>query len=525
MKQIQDQRFPGYDGEEDDIRLRQYDLSNNEQIMSAQQEENFASFETEVKEVEYGENIGNEVNADYLETSEVLPYFLQKIGLSSVYWNNESCVSDIEGNNEVEDFPKLNIDFLKKNSSSRITVEINNMKITALIDTGADVTALPFRTWRRITSDVSNPILNSVREMELVDFTGKKKKSIKGVTTVAVQLSNIEVTMKILVVQEMNEDLILGLDFLTQLQALINFKNKTLTITSEEQSAVLDLLPAEIDDSNLQIDRLSWNTREMDDIRKDEKNMHIEEDLHRAVIAANGLSQKQKEELFQVLHRCKKTFSDLPGCCNVYEHSFEVDTSEPMVRKPYPIPQAYMEEVRRQVRELEENGIIRLSQSVHLNPLLVVPKKNKRIRICVDLRTPNSHIRLPQIRPPRIEDVLIQVNNKKFISTLDFLSSFHQLKMSEVCKPFTAFYVDGTLYEFERVPFGLKSASSALNACLSKIFGSEFKAVLLNYVDDVVIFSESFEEHMEVLEKVLKRIEEVGMTLNLEKCEFCRKEV
>ncbi|CAG4983670.1 unnamed protein product [Parnassius apollo] len=177
-----------------------------------------------------------------------------------------------------------------------------------------------------------------------------------------------------------------------------------------------------------------------------------------------------------------------------------------------------------------DQGIIEPSSSPWSSPIWIVPKKldsqeQRKWRIVIDYRKLND-ITIGETYPiPQISEILDQLGNSKYFSTLDLASGFHQLLIKPEDASKTAFSVPQGHFQFNRMPFGLKNAPSTfqklMNACLSGLQGSR----CFVYLDDIVIYSFDLSSHIDNLNAVFKRLRNYNLKLQPEKCEFLRKEV
>ena len=176
------------------------------------------------------------------------------------------------------------------------------------------------------------------------------------------------------------------------------------------------------------------------------------------------------------------------------------------------------------------DGIIRASTSQWNAPLLVVPKKadsagKPKLRIVIDFRKLNDLTIGDSFPLPNIEEILDQLGNAKYFSTLDLASGYHQIPMAEHDKPKTAFSTPYGHYEYNRMPFGLKNAPATFQRLMNSVLIGIQGLRCLVYLDDIVIYGSSLEDHNKRLTEVLQRLREANLKLQPDKCEFLRKEV
>ena len=225
-------------------------------------------------------------------------------------------------------------------------------------------------------------------------------------------------------------------------------------------------------------------------------------------------------------------------------------TINPVINKTYPVPFALRDAVAKCIDEMLEAGIIERSVSPYCNPLRIVKKSDGKVRVCLDGRELNKYLEDDHESPPIIEELMQQFFNCKYFSKIDLTQGYFQIELHKESRPYTAFRFGPTLYQFVRVPFGVKTAGSAFIRALGMAFEkgitnfnyevklddskkecrNEGMQVLLNnlqtrmsnYIDDIVIGTETFEGHIRMLQIIFEIIIENNLTLNFKKCEFFR---
>ncbi len=214
-----------------------------------------------------------------------------------------------------------------------------------------------------------------------------------------------------------------------------------------------------------------------------------------------------------------------------YGHTTTVQHEIPLVdpkpfRLPYrKIPPAQWEGVKKALTEMEEAGVIRPSKSPYASQMVVVIKKDGSLRMCMDYRKLNLCSTRDAFPLPRIEDALEALGQSKYFSTLDLTSGYWQVEVAEQDKHKTAFSTPMGLYEANRMPFGLQNAPSTFQRLMTCCFGDLNYINLLIYLDDIIVFSKTFEEHLERLQVVFNRLREHGLKLKPSKCHLMKREV
>ena len=177
------------------------------------------------------------------------------------------------------------------------------------------------------------------------------------------------------------------------------------------------------------------------------------------------------------------------------------------------------------VKELLNAGVIRESNSPWNFPIVVVRKKNGEIRMCVDYRALNAKTARPIFPIPSAEELFDTVGGARYFSTLDLSSGYHQVKVGEKDIEKTAFSTRYGQYEFVRMPFGLCGAPATFQRLMNVVLSKDNWINCVVYLDDILIFGKSIEEHNDRLMKVLARVKEAGLKLSADKCKFLKTEV
>ena len=211
--------------------------------------------------------------------------------------------------------------------------------------------------------------------------------------------------------------------------------------------------------------------------------------------------------------------------CKVIKHRIITETEEPVVQRNFQVPKLIENEVDQEIKALEKNGIIENSESPWASSIVAVRKKTGKLRICIDYRKLNAITIKDSYPIPRIDEILDELSNARIFSTLDATSGYHQLELDERDKHKTAFRWKGGFYQFKRMPFGLCNAPATFQRCMDSVLKEVNGKCAIPYLDDIIIYSKSVEDHRRDLAKVLELIKEAGLVLNEEKCNFFKYEI
>lgn len=192
-------------------------------------------------------------------------------------------------------------------------------------------------------------------------------------------------------------------------------------------------------------------------------------------------------------------------------------------------PYVHRQEVRDQIEKMLEQNIIRPSDSAWSSPIWIVPKKadasgKVKWRLVIDFRKVNEKTVDDKYPIPNITDVLDKLGKCQYFTTLDLASGFYQVEMDPADIHKTAFNVENGHYEFLRMPMGLKNSPSTFQRVMDNVLKDLQNQICLVYLDDIIVFSVSLQEHMLNLEKVFKKLRESNFKIQLDKSEFLKLE-
>ncbi|KAL7837384.1 hypothetical protein SRHO_G00270950 [Serrasalmus rhombeus] len=213
------------------------------------------------------------------------------------------------------------------------------------------------------------------------------------------------------------------------------------------------------------------------------------------------------------------------GLAKGVEHHILLSDTRPFRERSRRIAPADIDDVRRHLQELLAAGIIKKSRSPYASPIVIARKKNGSVRMCVDYRTLNYHTIPDQYTMPRIDDALDSLSGSKWFSVLDLWSGYYQIAMAEEDKEKTAFICPLGFFQFQRMPQGIMGVPATFQRLMEKDVGDMHLLQVIVYLDDIIVFGKSLEEHEERLLKVLDRLAEVGLKISIDKCQFCQPEV
>lgn len=232
--------------------------------------------------------------------------------------------------------------------------------------------------------------------------------------------------------------------------------------------------------------------------------------------------QKVIEELLSKYLPNKDNPNAPLGTTNLVQHHIDVQGAPPIKERLRRLSPKMLEIARGEVAKMYSEDVIEPSASQWSSAPVIVKKEDGSYRFCVDYRPVNKVTRKDAYPIPRVDDTLDKLRKARFISKIDLKSAYYQILMEQDSKQYTAFAVPGSgLWQFKRMPFGLTNAPMTFQRLIDALFGPEFEPYVFGYLDDIIIVTETFEEHIHWLEIVLQKLQAAGLSINRDKCEFC----
>ena len=240
-------------------------------------------------------------------------------------------------------------------------------------------------------------------------------------------------------------------------------------------------------------------------------------DSQGARLATPGLPSEWEVQLHSLAQEFPEVFTTMPGRTSLVEHSIHVGDAIPIRHKSYRIPYLKREVVREELDQMLQTGVIQPSTSPWASPIVLVQKKDGGVRFCVDYRKLNHVAKFDAYPIPRVEETFKQIGSAEIVSTLDLARGYWQIPMTAESREKTTFTTPFGLYEFRVMPFGLHNAPATFQRLMNHVlWGSGAFAGV--YIDDIVVFSRSWEEHLGHLRDVFSRLRQAGLTLKPSKC-------
>ena len=240
----------------------------------------------------------------------------------------------------------------------------------------------------------------------------------------------------------------------------------------------------------------------------------------------SSLTPEEQQRLKELILKNRNIFNIYTGLRTTSLTQHRIDTGDhlPISVPPYRVSPAQRDEIERQVSQMLENDIIQPSDSPWASPVLLVKKPDNSYRFCIDYRKLNAITKRDVYPLPRTDDTLDGLGAANIYSTLDLDSGFWQLPVHEDDRPKTAFNTQYGHYEFKVLPFGLTNAPSTFQRVMNGVL-RKHKLYCLVFVDDIIIFSNNFEEHLNHMQNIFDSVATAGLTIKMKKCKLGQDEV
>lgn len=396
--------------------------------------------------------------------------------------------------------------------SPKIDIRIGKVMVSGLIDTGSEINCISQRLFDELVAAGVEMDEFPITKTSIRGAVGKKSSKVASQIYVTIQIKELLFDVVLIIVNDLYCDLILGEMFLHETGAQIRHQSNDVLLRLENQEILVNFSGQQQDQEKVspvsQISRL--------------KN---EDELGMSVLDAENLTNSERESLMALLSEFQDVFSDIPGRTSLYEHEILVTDESPFNMKQYPIPYYYMDQVGEQIKQMEHSGIISRASTQYVNPLVVTPKKSGEVRTCLDARRLNKVLVKDNEKPPEIQRMLQKFEGARFFSTLDLTSSYWQIPIKKDHRKYTGFMFDSRTYVYNVLPFGLSTSAASFSRAMDMVLGTEVLEFVQKYLEDIMVSSATFSEHLEHLRKVFTRIREANMTISVTKSKFAQAKV
>ncbi|GKD28387.1 putative nucleotidyltransferase, ribonuclease H [Tanacetum coccineum] len=393
---------------------------------------------------------------------------------------------------------------------------INDVKVRALVDFGA--------THNFMADDEAKLLgINATKGSGTIKVVNSPAKAIHGVAKdVRAKIGEWEGTIDLLVVPMDDFKVVFGLEFLDKVQAFpMPFANSLCILDGEKACMVSTEQDAKSGAKTLSAMQFK-------------KRFNKSEPCYLAVTRLEADEGSSKVEVPKAIERVLEEFKDvmpkelpkkLPPRREV-DHTIELETgSKPPAKAPYRMPPPELEELRNQLKEIMDAGYIRPSNTPYGAPVPFQRKKYGSFQMCIDYRALNKVTIKNKYPIPLIADLFDQLGKARYFSKLDLRSGYYQARIAEGDEAKMTCVTRYGSYEFLVMPFGLTNAPATFCTLMNKLFHPFLDKFMVVYLDDIVVYSHTLEEHVLHFKQVFQVLRDNELYVKLEKCSFTQDEV
>ncbi|UYV69417.1 K02A2.6-like, partial [Cordylochernes scorpioides] len=442
-----------------------------------------------------------------------------------------------------------------------VEIIIDDIAFSALVDSGSSFSVISDGLRRQLKKTMFK---DSGMTLKVAD--GKNVTSI-GRCTISLSINGLEQPLEFIVLPNSNPSIILGWDFLEASNAVIDCGRAEIRL--DEAKDVLNspasmgkvvasrsvVIPAESTKLiNVMSEELNGQNQVLFEPSKkvligkgltlpcalfrlshNKGKLWIVNSSTTAQIVPKGMClgkiQRVEENNLTAILECSEFNKEVKNANHashadkITKHKIETGNHQPIKHRPYRVSPTERQAIQTEVDKMLDAGIIRHSESPWSSPVILVKKKDGNWRFCVDYRRLNKVTKKDVYPLPRIDDTLDSLKGAKFYSSMDLRSGYWEIEVDEADREKTAFITPDGLYEFLVMPFGLCNVPAIFERMMDKILKGLKWTMALCYLDDIVVYSKSFNEHLHRLEIILQCLDEAELRLNPKKCLFGTKRI
>lgn len=247
------------------------------------------------------------------------------------------------------------------------------------------------------------------------------------------------------------------------------------------------------------------------------------------IVTEHKLSQPEKLKLFEIVKAFPRTVNGKIGRTQLIQHKIVLNQNLNEIKHKkvpiYSVSPKIEKEVEKEIERLISLDLIEECESDFLNPLLPVRKGENKWRLCLDARRLNSFTKRDEYPFPNMSQILHRIEKSKYFTTIDLKDAYHQVLLHPDSRDLTAFRTSKALYRYKTMPFGLLNSGATLTRLMTRVIGFDLSPKVWVYLDDIIITSDTLEEHFDLLQKVAERLRKANLTISVEKSKFCQKSV
>ena len=228
------------------------------------------------------------------------------------------------------------------------------------------------------------------------------------------------------------------------------------------------------------------------------------------------LDEEQKSQVMDLLNEYSDIFTDIPGSTDIAEHDIVLTSQQPIRCKPYPVPYALKQEIKKEIDNMLRLDIIEPCTSSYASPVVIVKKSDGSNRFCCDFRKLNKVTVFDAEPMGNPDELFAKMAKSRYFTKLDLAKGYWQIKVKKPCQHFTAFITSEGLFSFKKMPFGLVNAGATFCRVMRVLLRGMSDTD--NFVDDIMVHTETWDRHISELQELFKRLREAKLTARPTKC-------
>ena len=440
---------------------------------------------------------------------------------------NNVCATTILVNNIDHTYKSKNIE-PNEDDIAMVDVEVDGVKGKALMDSCSNLNIVTQQFLDKLPTTYE-PIDVSCGRIRLA--TQNEEYSEDYIVQIPLKINNFEMIAKCRVVDK--EDPFY--DILINLKTLVDYKlfiHPTLySLCYMNDNGLIDVI-APINNTYDEEEKLMCVLKAIPDENNNDlkkiEGLPPKEYIHNKKFT-DTLNKMFREQIIQLLEDYLviiATSSEELTPSDLSPHKIRLKTGvKPIKQKYYRVTKYKSDILKEELTKLINKKLIEPSYSEWSSPVVLVPKHNGKWRMCIDYRKVNDVTIKDSYSLPNIDEIFDSLDGAKIFTTMDLYSGYHQILMDEESVEVTSFTTKFGNYQFKVMPFGLTGAPATFQREMNKILFPYIGEFVFNFIDDILIYSKTVEEHLDHIKKVLDVFKEHKLKINIEKCSFMQSEV
>ncbi|URQ09129.1 replicase [Halyomorpha halys erranti-like virus 1] len=374
----------------------------------------------------------------------------------------------------------------------KILVDVGPLSVETLVDSGSVRSIMSAQTYERLKGKTC---LSSIRSDINCVTASNEALVIDFEVSCSLKIDCFTWKFPFLVAPNLSSSMILGADFMKHTNLILDFHRNCISFKFRSDHCIP--LYGSSPTNNINLSPANESIERPDPL--------------------SHLSNSKRNDIDKLIASFPHVLNTQLGLTDLLTYDIKLRDTVPVKSVPYQLALPKTNYMRGHINELLDLSVITPSRSPYASPAFLVTRPDRKPRLVIDYRKLNQKIEIEAVPLPNIHHSFQWFSKAKYFSVLDLSSAYHQIPLSPKSRPLTAFCTPWMLYEYTRLPFGISTGAQTLTRLLDLVFHDiKFKFVF-NYLDDIIVYSESWTEHLFHLREVLSRLGRAKLTVNPEK--------